>query len=145
MNRPSLHVAFIQGADISYSTTNGAALANLTVATSAAVFPGVTQGVGFAIIQPAQTMALAATVPKHLDTNTVVASVQVWGTIDGNSFESQAFKYPVTVCNGCLIEDKGVCTGMGGGGELGNPCNDAQDTKIACCNVGTPTQQCPPQ
>jgi hypothetical protein len=60
------------------------------------------------------------------------------GAFDGtkSSVESDSFRFPIRVCDGCMTETVGMCPLQGGGVSLGNPCNIAQDGFVTCCSTG---------
>jgi len=68
----------------------------------------------------------------------LVATVVVYGDMAGNEVTSQEFKYPVTICNDCVVNELGACPlPMGTGlANLGNSCNPFQDGNVDCCRMG---------
>lgn len=54
--------------------------------------------------------------------------------------KSDAFRYPLLICEGCLVNNRGTCPAMPL--NLGNPCNLAQDQFVDCC-VGAAGLVCP--
>ena len=68
----------------------------------------------------------------------LVASVVVYGDMSGSEVTSQEFKYPVTICNDCVVNELGACP-LPMGTEVantGNSCNPYQDGKVDCCRMG---------
>jgi hypothetical protein len=73
----------------------------------------------------------------------VVATVKVFGTLSGDRVESLPFKYPVTVCNDCIINIlPGTCPSTGTI-RLGDPCNVFQDVPVDCCMETNGNLTCP--
>ncbi len=66
---------------------------------------------------------------------TVVARVRAVGARRDGRIESQEFRYPVRICQGCLIADLRACPYMPT--YLGNACNLAQDEPVDCCTDGS--------
>jgi hypothetical protein len=63
----------------------------------------------------------------------VMASVRARGDTLVNSVESDAFKYPIELCDGCLMLDQGTCPAA----TLdGNSCYVGQDSGTGCCTQG---------
>jgi hypothetical protein len=89
---------------------------------------------GFEIV-PAELIALIA--PKlPAGTSTVLrVGVQIFGTRAGSSTESNLFRYPVEVCNGCVVHDVGVCESLPADftASPGGACNPLQDVVLDCC------------
>jgi hypothetical protein len=73
----------------------------------------------------------------------LTATVRVQGKTLTSTVTSDAFHYPIRVCNGCLANDLGICPLAQAGTNGGDPCNIAQDQPIDCCELGT-SLVCPP-
>jgi hypothetical protein len=75
----------------------------------------------------------------------VLTTFSVFGeTISGSDVDSNDFTFPVTVCNGCLSTNLGLCTEVPdgeypGGGE----CNTFQDAESVCCTDSAGLLVCP--
>ena len=52
-------------------------------------------------------------------------------TLDGGSIQSDKFRFPITVCQGCLVSSVQACPAIPR--NLGNACNIAQDVPVDCC------------
>jgi hypothetical protein len=68
------------------------------------------------------------------DTNRywVMASVRALGKTLTMNVTSDAFKYPIQLCDGCLIDNQGTCpVSMASG----NQCNPGQDDGTGCCTI----------
>ena len=75
---------------------------------------------------------------------TVNLTIQALGTTNsGTAMKSDPFNYPVSVCDGCLVENLMVCPYSTTPANPGNPCNPAQDDPIDCC-LDNGTLLCPP-
>jgi hypothetical protein len=73
----------------------------------------------------------------------LTATVRVQGKTLTNTVTSDAFHFPIRVCNGCLASDLGICPLAQAGNDNGNPCNIAQDQSVDCCELGS-ALVCPP-
>ena len=88
--------------------------------------------------------ALAAKIAEKLpadDRNAstlVLSSVSVLGDIGTSGFESQAFRYPIEVCNGCRSENVGACNAVMPTADVTtdtpNACSPGQDGVTFCCD-----------
>lgn len=75
----------------------------------------------------------------------LTTTIHARGKTDGNrSVTSDAFVYPIRVCDGCLIASVSPCPVTTTPNYLGNACNVAQDDLVDCCSVGTGLV-CPPR
>ena len=61
----------------------------------------------------------------------VMASVRARGNTLVNSVQSDAFKYPIELCDGCLVIDQGACPVAAA---EGNSCYIGQDSGSGCCS-----------
>lgn len=66
----------------------------------------------------------------------VVAEVNVYGSLGGDTVKALPFQYAVTVCNDCVINNIGMCPATGTV-RPGNPCNYFQDLPVDCCTEPT--------
>jgi hypothetical protein len=67
-----------------------------------------------------------------------LATIVVYGDLDGEEVESPPFIYPVTLCNDCVVRVLGSCPLPVGTDVLpGNACNRFQDGVVDCCTAGT--------
>jgi hypothetical protein len=73
----------------------------------------------------------------------LTATVRVQGKTLTSTVTSDPFHYPIRVCDGCLVNDLGICPLAQAGSNNGNACNIAQDETIDCCELGT-SLVCPP-
>jgi len=65
---------------------------------------------------------------------TVELQIQALGTTNsGTSMQSDPFKFPVQVCNGCLVANVAPCPFTAAPSNPGNSCNPAQDLLVDCC------------
>lgn len=79
----------------------------------------------------------------------VQVTVQMFGTVAGDDVSSQEFVYPVTICDGCLINNLGACdevppeeVGSGAG-----DCQGLQDpaaSPVTCCTGANGLPFCEP-
>jgi hypothetical protein len=54
------------------------------------------------------------------------------GNLGIGKVSSDAFKFPLELCDGCLIVDEGVCSSET---TPGNACNLGQDQQVGCCEL----------
>jgi hypothetical protein len=73
----------------------------------------------------------------------LTATVRAQGKTLTKTVTSDAFNFPIRVCNGCLATDLGICPLAQAGTNSGNACNVAQDETVDCCELGT-SLVCPP-
>jgi hypothetical protein len=73
----------------------------------------------------------------------LTATVRVQGKTLTKTVTSDAFDFPIRVCDGCLVNDLGICPLAQAGTNSGNACNVAQDETVDCCELGT-SLVCPP-
>jgi hypothetical protein len=64
------------------------------------------------------------------------STVRALGNNLASSVESDAFRYPIRVCDGCLIASREVCP-VSHPVLTGNQCNISQDGYVDCCTSGT--------
>ena len=141
-------LALLEGynVDISYpgsgSCSTDASLTSYSRLVGASVEPGGTAIISVELL-PAQLIASCSV--SGTDTIDVVAEVQFFGQMDGGDIESTTFRYPVQVCDGCLIEDLGMCADLTGSESVstGSSCNPFQDLPITCCTNSSGQQICP--
>ena len=110
---------------------------------SGSVFPGSSSSFGF-IILPAALLDRIADKLGDGDSTQVVADIVVFGQMNDGDVESDPFRYPVDVCNGCMLVDRGPCADLATGFEAspGGVCNLLQDVPLDCCSEGG-AQVCP--
>lgn len=72
----------------------------------------------------------------------VKALVKPDGTMGGDRVDGAPFTYPITVCNDCVVVDRGACPLSSGTIRTGNACNPFQDGPVDCCEDGG-TLVCP--
>jgi hypothetical protein len=53
------------------------------------------------------------------------------------AIQSDDFVFPISVCNGCLVNSVQTCPVKTPPIEKGDPCNVAQDAPVDCCMLGT--------
>jgi len=105
---------------------------------------GALAGVAFEAVPAAVIAAIGPTLAVG-ENALVTTSFSVFGkTTSGGNVESDAFDYPVTVCNGCLFTDLGSCVGLVDGDyPAGGVCGTFQDGASACCTTSTGLFVCP--
>ena len=77
----------------------------------------------------------------------VIAKVEVYGDLSGSEVVSQEWQFPVTLCNDCIINDLGPCSGLSSTATVraGNACNPFQDGVTDCCSEENGSLTCPAQ
>ncbi|MEO7095079.1 MAG: hypothetical protein ABI175_17600, partial [Polyangiales bacterium] len=76
----------------------------------------------------------------------VIVHVVVYGDLAGSEVTSQAWQFPVTVCNTCVVNVLGTCPLPAGTtvADGRGTCSMFQDGFVDCCSVGTMgALQCP--
>jgi hypothetical protein len=97
------------------------------------------------VLPPAVLAAIGQKLTAPTQLALVRVEVAVFGeTVSGTAVESDAFSYPITVCNGCLSVLVGSCVGLMEDGSAGGACNRYQDEAIECClESDMTTVRCP--
>jgi hypothetical protein len=140
----------VQHADGSFSD-NGSlntSLGGVSTLFSGVVSPGGTTGAVVEIIPPATLRNAINMAGGNLLTEQVraelLAEVVIRGEVNGDSIETPAYFYPVTVCNDCSVNIVGDCPMTGGTPREGTGCNPFQDgSVIDCCRESTGALTCP--
>jgi hypothetical protein len=112
---PAMHALVSFGEITSGSVASGSG----NTSSKVTVFPG-------ALAQNIRGMGLLSPVNRFI----VVATVRARGDTLTGSVESDAFHYPIELCDGCLMIDQGACPVMA---LAGNSCYPGQDTGTGCC------------
>jgi hypothetical protein len=73
----------------------------------------------------------------------VMATIRAKGNTTTMSVRSDAFRYPIRVCDSCLVHNMGACPVTTPPSSFGNACNIAQDQSVDCCTSGVGLV-CPP-
>lgn len=150
------HIAFVTGAnvDLTFNDTDlesaecgGSGVAcHYEVPYAAMIAPGGTTGMAFEIIQASMIHDLASSLPNVDDRTLILADVQLVGTLNNGDFSSQSFRFPVNVCNGCLVGDLGNCSDIATTFDptnVGGVCNPFQDAPVDCCRDASGGLVCP--
>jgi hypothetical protein len=103
--------------------------------TSAALPPN--SGLTFAQFDGVSLSAIAdvkaAAGANHVHAQATISAV-MFGDFYGEELNSNAFVYPVTICNDCVIAtDPPPACPLMGQVRAGNPCNPFQDGTVDCC------------
>lgn len=133
----------LQGARVHLAIPTGStgitldpAEANFMALFSGSVPPEGTANVAFELVPESVVQKVAAlgfTSSVHVE---VVATVTMFGTLDGNKLDAQPWQYPVTICNDCVLQNIGTCGAGLTPKNFGNPCNMFQDGVVDCCVNG---------
>ncbi len=89
---------------------------------------------------------LADLVDDVTPTNPVLltANVTIVGELDGDTLESNIFRYPVEVCDGCMRNVLGPCLGLEAENiAVGGACRTNQDGVLDCCTAEDGSLTCP--
>jgi hypothetical protein len=152
----SPRVLFVEGADVTLSfdearisaseqaSLRDSGLAHFRQAFSGAIYPGGVTSFAFEVISRALLDRLGGMVGAG-DSILVTAEVVLFGSLDGGTIESQPFTYPIDVCRGCLLVDRGLCAGLPAGYEpaTGGNCQTLQDMPLDCCTSAEGDLVCP--
>jgi hypothetical protein len=144
---PTLHLAFLTGADVEIlpsgsarsqelvTALGAAGLAKHTVRFTATVKPGGNVAMVFHLTDLETTTAIRNQLSANEVVQTIVR-VTVSANIDGGTATSYPFEYPLSFCVGCLVQDLGPCAGLPAGftGAVGGQCNRLQDAPLECCD-----------
>ncbi len=117
-------------------------LVHFQVATSGSIEPnGGRVGLSFEVVPVDLLAAIGDQLPDPMNgvppsRTTLDVSVQLVGTHGGDEVVSNVFRYPVEVCDGCLVANVGACTLLPEGFEAqtGGVCNTLQDGVLECCD-----------
>ncbi len=96
------------------------------------VAPGETRTIQVNLIPPNVAERLNVPEGKFIE---AYVKLQVVGERGGTSIESNTIRFPVTLCNGCLIKNIGYCDSATFPDPLaeGHSCNQSQDEPLDCC------------
>ena len=112
---------------------------------SGALPPGGFVSVGFDIVTPSQMATIMSASGGNVETDEinaeVLAEITVRGVVNDDDITSNAYVYPVTICNRCVFLDAGACPVASP--RLGNACNPYQDGVVDCCTETTGEVVCP--
>jgi hypothetical protein len=148
INQPNDNIVIIEGAHVTLRS-DGSELSNQAITalegqsltrrdhkTSGSIDPQGSLGMLFFAIDDGQAVALRDVVEPDAAVQ-LIASVSVYGYVDGSSVESPEFDYPITVCEGCLVSNFGDCSALPTSfqGSPGGECNPFQDVPLGCCTV----------
>jgi hypothetical protein len=101
-------------------------------------------GAAFDVLPPATLAAIGNKLSGFTQLAQVRVDVTVFGeTISGTDVESDPFRFPITVCNGCQQVDLGSCVGLTAVVRSGGACNAFQDAPMDCCTSSGGVFTCP--
>jgi hypothetical protein len=80
------------------------------------------------LAQKIRDMAVLSTTNRYW----VMTSVRARGNSLVGGVRSDAFKYPIELCDGCLIFNQGTCPVAS---VMGNSCDPGQDDGTSCCEI----------
>lgn len=110
----------------------GATLGKLTSLFSASLTPGGKVAVAFDIITPEMAAMAGASGDTRVQ---LVAKITAYGALGGSDeIDSVPFQYPVTVCDGCILDIAGTCPLPFGSTVIDTrTCHEFQDGRVTCC------------
>jgi hypothetical protein len=114
-------------------------LIHFSVPTSGSVASGGGNTASGVVAVPAQ-LARRIRDTRVLETTPYVylmASIRAHGGTLNGGLDSDAFDYPIRVCDGCLIASRDICPVAQKPANPGNDCNVAQDALVDCCLAGS--------
>ena len=96
------------------------------------IAPGETKSLQVNVIPPNLAGRLSVAPGTFVE---VVAKVQLVGERGGSNISTNSIKFPITLCNGCLITNIGSCSAATFPDTiyLGHTCNLSQDDPLHCC------------
>jgi len=122
----------------------GAVNTTFTTLFTVPITPGGTASAAFDVLPVQVLRAIGAKLPDPLTLAQVTVEVEVFGeTLSGTNVESDAFRYPITICNGCQRRNLGSCVGLDGEIAVGGACNAYQDGVLDCCTSSGGALLCP--
>ena len=112
---------------------------------SGSLTPGGTANAAFEIV-PVTTIASivqasGAAATDHMSAE-VKAIIKPFGTMGGDRVDGTPFQYPVTVCNDCVVVNRGACP-VTGTVRTGDPCQPFEDSVVDCCTDASNNLVCP--
>jgi hypothetical protein len=152
---PNSHYFFLRGVEVTIvvspdpasqsvvTALQAQSLAKRIVPLGISIAPNASQGLGFEVFDSLQINAVSGVVTGQ--PVQIVASMVAFGDIDGNDIESPPFRFPITLCQGCLIADLGTCSSIPKGTTINNggTCNVVQDANLDCCETDAGNVICP--
>ena len=113
----------------------GATIDKFTSLFAASLSPMGKVAVAFPIVRTESLGAVGATGTTRVQ---LVAKITAYGVLGGagDEIDSVPFQYPVTVCDGCVVQNLGVCPLAPGTVvvEPKNACTTYQDNFVQCCS-----------
>jgi hypothetical protein len=96
------------------------------------ISPGETRSMQISVIPPNLGGRLSLPKGQFVD---AVAKIRLVGERGGSEIETHSIHFPITLCNGCLIENIGSCATATFPETvyLGHSCNKSQDKPLHCC------------
>lgn len=132
--------------DTTRAELEAAGALQFTVLFSGAVGPdGGLAVLAFDAIPALTVSAVAEALTRAGDRALIQVVYTVFGeTTFGSEVEADPFTFPVTVCNGCLVQNLGSCVGLPDADYApGNSCNLYQDSTAQCCDSSAGFRVCP--
>lgn len=141
----------INGAVVRVAEPDGATISEFTSVAAGFTDPGSNNNPDYGVfsivaIDAPTSQNLRGQVSGRRATKQIVVFIKAFGkTLGGVDLESGEYQFPITVCNGCLVDFstadtarpladqcKGVAAGATGGGQEQVPCNPGQDESTPC-------------
>ncbi len=100
--------------------------------TFVAIPPGENRSVQVNLIPPNVAGRMTLAEGQYIE---ATATVQIVGERGGTDIKSNSIKFPITICNGCLVENIGPCDSATFPDPVleGHSCNKSQDEPLHCC------------
>ncbi len=94
--------------------------------------PGESRSVQVGLIPPNVAGRMSLGAGRYLETT---AKVRLVGERGGTEITTNTIRFPITICNGCLLENIGPCDSATFPETVftGHTCNKSQDEKVHCC------------
>jgi hypothetical protein len=124
----------VHGAEVTLQSTDGALNDEFTRVFSGSLRPGGQTSFSVQVVDAEHLRSLSV---GENETVTIIASVKIFGDLQGSEIESDPFDYPIDVCNGCLIGLLGDCDSLPSDfdARTGGECNAFQDGPLDCCTL----------
>jgi hypothetical protein len=118
------------------------ALLNFSSLASGSLLPGATMYTSVQGVQDALAGFLAPVLPKNIQPQ-IVLKLRAVADHGGWKIESKQFLFPLTLCNGCLVDFRATCPADAKDTSvITNPCGLPQDEPVTCCKTNDQLTKC---
>ena len=155
IGNPNSQLFFVQGAETELVAGTsgesqqiidflaGRGLTKRTQRFSTSIPPNGLSGLSFQVIDEEQTAAINEVLNGRV--LQILVRVQIFGLLDDATIRTPVFEYPITLCQGCNVQDVGACSAMPFGQTIPfSGCNPVQDDgRVTCCTTDAGGSLCP--